>query len=212
MLIFGTKTIPTTIKTGEFQCPNCQDKRSYTLKRFKKYFHIFFIPLIPTDNLGDSLDCNYCSTSYIPGTILSKGEYSPENPLGNNFTGNYLEMIPTTFGTRLGAYIIDLILIQVITIALASMKLGIFLSLFNFIYFLACDIMFEGSSVGKLILKIKVSELDEDKLPTIMNLFIRNLIKGICGFFPLIYLFALSNKNVQTLHDKAAKTIVIGQA
>ncbi|MFV8327698.1 zinc-ribbon domain-containing protein [Flavobacterium sp. ZS1P14] len=60
MIIFGTKTIPSVIKTGEFNCPNCQNKQNYTLKRFKKHFHIFFIPLIPTDNLGDGLECDYC--------------------------------------------------------------------------------------------------------------------------------------------------------
>lgn len=211
MIIFGTKTIPSVIKTGEFNCPNCQNKRNYTLKRFKKYFHIFFIPLIPTDNLGDGLECGYCLTNYVPGTVLSKDEYSPENPLGNNFSGNYLGMSPTTFGTRLGAYLIDIIFIYFLIFTLESLKVGILLSLTGFIYFLGCDLLLKGSSVGKLILKIKVSELDEDKLPTTMKLLIRNVVKGICSFFPPIYLIALSTENVQTLHDKAANTIVISK-
>lgn len=210
MIIFGTKSIPSVIKTGEFNCPNCQNKRNYTLKRFKKYFHIFFIPLIQTDNLGDGLECSNCFTNYVPGTVLSKDEYTPENPLGN-FSGNYLGMSPTTFGIRLGAYLIDVIFIYFVILTLVSLKVEMLFSLIGFIYFLGCDILLKGSSVGKLILKIKVSELDENKLPTTMKLLIRNVVKGICSFFPPIYLIALSSKNVQTLHDKAANTIVISK-
>lgn len=211
MIIFGTKTIPSVIKTGEFNCPNCQNKRNYTLKRFKKHFHLFFIPLIPTDNLGDGLECDYCLTNYVPGTVLSKDEYSPENPLGNNFAGNSLAVRPTTFEKRLGAYLIDLIFIYLVIFALVSFEAGLLFSLIGLIYFLGCDLLLKGSSIGKLILKIKVSELDEDKLPTTIKLLIRNVVKGICSFFPPIYLIALSSKNVQTLHDKAANTIVIGK-
>ncbi|MFV8327699.1 RDD family protein [Flavobacterium sp. ZS1P14] len=86
-------------------------------------------------------------------------------------------MSPTTFGKRLGAYLIDIIFIYFVILALVSLKVGMLLSLIGFIYFLGCDIVLKGSSVGKLILKIKVSELDEDKLPTTMKLLIRNVVK-----------------------------------
>ena len=86
------------------------------------------------------------------------------------------------------------------------------LSIFiGFIYFVCCDFIFKGSSIGKLILKIKISEIKEDNLPTATNIIIRNVVKGICGLFPPIYLVALSNEKVQTLHDKISNTIVISK-
>lgn len=208
MIIFGTKTSASVIKTGEFNCPNCQNKRNYKLKRFKKYIHIFFIPIIQTDSLGDSLECGFCLINYVPGTVLSKDEYSPENLLSTTISVNYWGT-PTTFGKRLGAYLIDMIFIYVVLFALVSLELGILRLLIGFIYFLGCDLLLKGSSFGKLLLQMKVSELDKDKLPTTMKLLMRNVVKGICSFFPPIYLIALSNDNVQTLHDKAANTIVI---
>lgn len=211
MIIFGTKTIPTALKKGEFNCPNCQKKRKYTLQRFKKYFHIFFIPLIPIDGLGDGLECGYCLSNYIPGTVLPIEEYSPDNPLGSNFSGNYLSLIPTTFVTRLGAYTIDLILIYLLILALAYLKIEMFFSIIGFVYFVGCDFLLKGSSIGKSIFKIKISDLEEDKLPAALNLLLRNIVKGICILFPPIYLFSLTNEKVQTLHDKVANTIVINK-
>jgi hypothetical protein len=211
MIVFGTKSTPSVINTGEFNCPNCQDKRNYTLKRYKKYFHIFYIPLIPMDNLGDSLECQKCSSSYVPGSILTRDEYSPENPVGNNNSANYLGIFPSAFGTRLGAYVLDLILIYLLIAAATFLTSGLLTIFIGFIYFVCCDFIFKGSSIGKLILKIKISEIKEDNLPTATNIIIRNVVKGICGLFPPIYLVALSNEKVQTLHDKISNTIVISK-
>lgn len=210
MIVFGTKNTPSVINTGEFNCPNCQDRRNYTLKKNKKYFHVFFIPLIPMDNLGDSLECQKCSSSYVPGSILSREQYSPENPSGNNNSA-IVGIFPSAFGTRLGAYVLDLILIYLLIFAATFLTSGSFTLFIGFIYFLCCDFLFKGSSIGKLILKIKISEIKDDNLPTATNIILRNLVKGICGLFPPIYLVALSNEKVQTLHDKASNTIVIGK-
>lgn len=76
LFIFGTKRVGKTIKTGSFQCPRCNCERDYLLKQNKKFFSLFFIPVIPLNNAGDTLQCTFCKTEYIPNTILSPNEYT----------------------------------------------------------------------------------------------------------------------------------------
>lgn len=73
-LIFGARGVTTTPEEGQFYCPSCQTKREYGLKRVRRFFTLFFIPLIPLDKLGEYVECKSCKTTYN----LSVLNYDPE--------------------------------------------------------------------------------------------------------------------------------------
>ena len=70
MIIFGTRGVTTTPETGQFSCPSCQNQRDYGLKRVRRFFTLYFIPVIPLDKLGEYVECNTCKDTYKP-EILS---------------------------------------------------------------------------------------------------------------------------------------------
>lgn len=70
MIIFGTRGITTTPEKGDFHCPSCNSAEKYKLKRVRRFFTLYFIPLIPLDKLGEYVECTTCNDTYKP-TVLS---------------------------------------------------------------------------------------------------------------------------------------------
>lgn len=66
MIIFGTRGITTTPEKGEFHCPSCSSKQPYGLKRVRRFFTLYFIPIIPLDKLGEYVECKTCKDAYKP--------------------------------------------------------------------------------------------------------------------------------------------------
>ena len=64
MIIFGTRGITTTPETGEFFCPTCERRTSYGRKRVRRFFTLYFIPVIPLDMLGEYIECVSCKDTY----------------------------------------------------------------------------------------------------------------------------------------------------
>lgn len=73
-ILFGTRGVTTTPEEGQFYCPSCQTKREYGLKRVRRFFTLFFIPLIPLDKLGEYVECKHCKNTYNPSVL----GYDPE--------------------------------------------------------------------------------------------------------------------------------------
>ena len=74
MIIFGTKGITSTPEKGEFNCPTCGQKRPYGLKRVRRFFTLYFIPVIPLDKLGEYVECDTCRDTYKTNIL----DYDPE--------------------------------------------------------------------------------------------------------------------------------------
>jgi tellurite resistance protein len=49
---------------GTFFCPRCQGSRQYTHRKVRRFFTLYFIPVIPLDLVGEFVECNYCQGSY----------------------------------------------------------------------------------------------------------------------------------------------------
>lgn len=64
MIIFGTRGITTTPEKGDFFCPQCNGQTSYQLKRVRRFFTLYFIPLIPLDKVGEYVECPRCQGTY----------------------------------------------------------------------------------------------------------------------------------------------------
>lgn len=64
MIIFGTRGVTTTPQKGEFHCPTCNTTQGYGLKRVRRFFTLYFIPVIPLNMLGEYVECTGCKDSY----------------------------------------------------------------------------------------------------------------------------------------------------
>jgi uncharacterized tellurite resistance protein B-like protein len=64
MIIFGTRGVTSTKETGPFNCPSCGDQRAYSRKSVRRFFTLYFIPLIPLDQLGEYIECITCKQQY----------------------------------------------------------------------------------------------------------------------------------------------------
>jgi uncharacterized RDD family membrane protein YckC len=217
MIIFGSKVVSNTLKAGKFNCPNCRKEQTYQLKSYKKFFHIFFIPLVKIKELGEVVECFFCQTAYVPGSILSLEEYEAKNQFINS-TGENSHLIgitPADFSKRVGAFVIDAVILYMLFGVVSSLggklssSIAISMLFLPFVYCMACDLFFKGSSVGKMILSLKVVDYKEEQKVLPFYLILRNLLKCISAFFLPLLLVAYFNQEKRGLHDLLAKTIVV---
>jgi tellurite resistance protein len=64
MIIFGTKSLTTTKGKGVFYCPQCRGEKGYRHRRVRRFFHLYWIPLIPLDLLGEFVECDDCRGTF----------------------------------------------------------------------------------------------------------------------------------------------------
>ena len=51
MIIFGTRGITYRMAAGRFACPSCGPGTGFTHRRVRRFFTLYFIPVIPLDQL-----------------------------------------------------------------------------------------------------------------------------------------------------------------
>ncbi|MDD7317561.1 MAG: RDD family protein [Prevotella sp.] len=145
----------------------------------------------------------------------------------NIITGQYVKISqsPASLASRIAAWLIDIIAIIIYTTGITyilieispdiegSFSLVIFLFLVYFPAFgypLLCEMFFNGQSLGKRLLKIRVVKKD-GSIPTLGDYVMRWLLFIIDG--PMLgclgILFILLSKDSQRLGDMAAGTMVI---
>jgi hypothetical protein len=64
LLIFGLRVYFFTTSEGTFHCPRCGGDRPYRHRLGRRWFHIFFIPIIPLGKAGEHVQCRRCGTRY----------------------------------------------------------------------------------------------------------------------------------------------------
>jgi tellurite resistance protein len=65
MIIFGTRGVTRTKESGEFVCPGCGGtQQPYQRKTVRRFFTLYFIPIIPLDQVGEYIECQRCHNSY----------------------------------------------------------------------------------------------------------------------------------------------------
>lgn len=67
--IVGLKSRTKTVETGRFRCPNEGADRAYRHLRARRWFTLFFIPLIPLGTQGEWVRCDSCGAQYGPDVI-----------------------------------------------------------------------------------------------------------------------------------------------
>ena len=69
MIIFGTRGIRMKGGSGTFYCPQCAGTRQYTQRKVRRFFTLYFIPIIPLDSMGEYVECNYCHGTFRPEVL-----------------------------------------------------------------------------------------------------------------------------------------------
>ena len=63
-IIWGTRGVTTSKGSGRFVCPSCGADRDYTLKQVRRFFTLYFIPIIPLGLLGTYVECRTCGGTF----------------------------------------------------------------------------------------------------------------------------------------------------
>lgn len=64
MIVFGTRGLTLTGDSGDFYCPSCDSDHPYKRRKVRRFFTLYFIPLIPLDLLGEYIECQRCKNTY----------------------------------------------------------------------------------------------------------------------------------------------------
>lgn len=64
----------TTARSGVFHCPQCCGQSGYRHRRVRRFFTLYFIPLIPLDKLGEYVECDTCAGTFQEGVL----SYDPQ--------------------------------------------------------------------------------------------------------------------------------------
>ncbi|MBX3312783.1 MAG: zinc ribbon domain-containing protein [Actinobacteria bacterium] len=69
LLIFGFKIRTKLLGTVAFFCPRCGGDRTAKRLVARRWFTLFFIPVIPLKEVGEVVECSTCGTTFAP-TVL----------------------------------------------------------------------------------------------------------------------------------------------
>jgi HEAT repeat protein len=75
-IIVGTGVQYSALKEGVFECPRCGVERVYLRKQGKRYFTLFFIPLVPVEDVDEIVECQACRGRFRPVVLVKKGDAS----------------------------------------------------------------------------------------------------------------------------------------
>jgi hypothetical protein len=65
IIIWGLRVVWSTIATGVFHCRKCGGDRNYRHRTGRRFFTLFFIPVIPLNKVGEHVRCETCKTRYV---------------------------------------------------------------------------------------------------------------------------------------------------
>jgi hypothetical protein len=65
LIIFGLRVFYRTIAQGTFHCRRCGGDRQYRHRAGRRWFTLFFIPVIPLNSVGEHVQCTTCRTRYV---------------------------------------------------------------------------------------------------------------------------------------------------
>jgi tellurite resistance protein len=63
IIIYGTRGMTSTGKMGRFHCPSCGES-AYKHQKVRRWFTLFWIPMIPLDLAGEYIECGKCYGTY----------------------------------------------------------------------------------------------------------------------------------------------------
>ena len=65
LIILGLRAFYRTIARGTFHCRRCGGDRGYRHRSGRRWFTLFFLPVIPLNSVGEHVQCTTCRTRYV---------------------------------------------------------------------------------------------------------------------------------------------------
>jgi hypothetical protein len=69
LIIFGLRVFYRTIAQGTFHCRRCGGDRQYRHRAGRRWFTLFFLPVIPLNTVGEDVQCTTCRTRYVTDVL-----------------------------------------------------------------------------------------------------------------------------------------------
>jgi hypothetical protein len=69
LIIWGLRVFYRTIAQGVFHCRKCGGDRQYRHRAGRRFFTLFFIPVIPLTKVGEHIQCTTCKTRYVTDVL-----------------------------------------------------------------------------------------------------------------------------------------------
>ncbi len=69
LIIFGLRAFYRTIAQGTFHCRRCGGDRQYRQRSGRRWFTLFFLPVIPLNSVGEHVQCTTCRARYVPDVL-----------------------------------------------------------------------------------------------------------------------------------------------
>src|SRR5262249_30004640 len=63
IIIWGSRSLSSTVESSTFHCPTCERQREYDLKESRRWFTLF-IPLFPISGTQRYVECQRCGRSF----------------------------------------------------------------------------------------------------------------------------------------------------
>jgi tellurite resistance protein len=64
LIVWGFKVLFKVVGNGVFSCPNCGQDRNYERREARRWFTLFWIPIIPLKVIGSVVRCQYCGNDF----------------------------------------------------------------------------------------------------------------------------------------------------
>ena len=69
LIIFGLRVFYRTIAQGIFHCRRCGGDREYRHREGRRWFTLFFIPVIPLNSASEHVQCATCRARYVTDVL-----------------------------------------------------------------------------------------------------------------------------------------------
>jgi hypothetical protein len=69
LIIFGLRVFFRTLAQGVFHCRRCGGDREYRHRAGRRWFTLFFLPVIPLNAVGEHVQCTTCKTRYVTDVL-----------------------------------------------------------------------------------------------------------------------------------------------
>lgn len=93
LLIWGFRARYKTLAEGTFYCPREGGDRSYRMRQARRWFTLFFLPLIPLKVLGEFVECRSCQAAYDEKVLTAPTAASMLDNLANAMRQAVVSMI-----------------------------------------------------------------------------------------------------------------------
>lgn len=80
IFIWGSTGLTSTVSSGRFYCPRCDDPDcDYDLKATRRWFTFFFIPIFPISGKQQYVECRHCRQAFEE-RVLDLAPPTPDEP------------------------------------------------------------------------------------------------------------------------------------